>query len=365
MIHDEDGTEVTLRLTQGVPFRVYTLANPPRLVLDFAEVNFADLSADEILPEPGAVQAVRFGALRPGWSRMIADMAEPMLPQDIGLNSGEGFVQISMRLEAVDQDAFLAASGAPSDAAWAEEPSDDPIKSKDDNMFTVVLDAGHGGIDPGAERGGLVEKVIVLDFARELRDMLRRAGLNVEMTRDSDVFVALEARTALAHRVSGDVFVSIHADVITEGQAEGATVYTLSERASDAASAELAARHNRSDLLAGVDLTGTDDEVTSVLLDLTRRETQPRSDDLARTIIEGMAKAGGPMNNKPWRTAGFSVLKSADIPSVLVEIGFLSSERDRKNLADPIWRSVIAAGLADAILAWRDADAARAGLVRQ
>jgi N-acetylmuramoyl-L-alanine amidase len=187
----------------------------------------------------------------------------------------------------------------------------------------------------------------------------------VVMTRDDDVFVALESRVAIAHLARADIFISLHADSLSQGGAKGATVYTLSDEASDAATAHLAERHNRSDIIAGADLTGSDDQVAGILLDLARQETEPRSDDLARVLIEGMAAAGGPMNRRPLRRAGFSVLKSADIPSVLVEVGFLSSDRDLKNLRDPIWRSVMINAMADAILNWRDQDAARAPLVRQ
>jgi N-acetylmuramoyl-L-alanine amidase len=228
-----------------------------------------------------------------------------------------------------------------------------------------VLDPGHGGVDPGAERDGVNEKQLMLSFAQTLADALRRAGAEVVLTREEDVFVALETRVAIAHQVQGDLFISLHADILTQGGAKGATVYTLSDEASDAATEHLAARHNRSDIIAGADLTGSDDQVAQVLLDLARQETGPRSAALAMTLAEGMASVGGPMNRHPLREAGFSVLKSADIPSVLIEIGFLSSDRDLANISDPVWRQGMAQGMAQAVLAWRDADAARAGLVRQ
>ncbi len=185
------------------------------------------------------------------------------------------------------------------------------------------------------------------------------------MTRDEDIFVPLETRVAIAHQAQADIFISLHADNLRQGGAKGATVYVLSKEASDAATAHLAARHNRSDIIAGADLTGSDDEVAGILLDLARQETEPRSLSLANTLIAGMTEAGGPMNRKPLRKAGFSVLKSADIPSVLVEVGFLSSDRDLKNLRDPVWRNTMVTGIAKAILTWRDTDAARAPLVRQ
>jgi len=358
--------QVQLALTQGVPFRVYTLAEPPRLVVDFREVDFAALDPAQMLPEPGLVSAVRFGAFQPGWSRMVADLAEHATPRDVGMkiDAASGAAVLELTLSPVNAEVFAQSTGAPT-TGFAPATTVPVPAARDEAAFVVMLDPGHGGIDPGAEREGLVEKEIALDFARVVRDMLRREGIAVEMTRDADVFVSLEGRTAQAHQANASLFVSLHADALSQGGAQGATVYTLSEEASDTASALLAERHDRSDILAGVDLSGADDGVTWLLLDLARRETEPRSRALAEAIIDGMAQSGGPMNRKPWRKAGFSVLKSADIPSVLVEIGFLSSARDRKNLADPVWRGVIASGIVDAIVAWRDEDAARKHLVRQ
>jgi len=368
----EDGwfgrTDIALHLSQGVPFRVFTLDDPARLVVDFREVDFDGLRAADFLRASTRISAVRFGAFQPGWSRLVADLAEPALPREIGMpadpNTGRATLEIA--LKTVSAEAFAAASGAPSDPNWTPaflRAAPPPPAGAD--RFTVVLDPGHGGVDPGAERDGVNEKQLMLSFAQTLADALRRAGAEVVLTREEDVFVALETRVAIAHQVQGDLFISLHADILTQGGAKGATVYTLSDEASDAATEHLAARHNRSDIIAGADLTGSDDQVAQVLLDLARQETGPRSAALAMTLAEGMASVGGPMNRHPLREAGFSVLKSADIPSVLIEIGFLSSDRDLANISDPVWRQGMAQGMAQAVLAWRDADAARAGLVRQ
>lgn len=361
-------TDLALHLSQGVPFRVFTLDSPARLVVDFREVDFEGLRAADFLQNSKHIAQVRFGAFQHGWSRLVADLAEPMLPDEIGMpvdpNSGRAVLEIS--LKSATPEAFAARAGAPVDPNWMpaflrEAPP--PVPGAD--RFTVVLDPGHGGIDPGAERDGVNEKQLMLSFARTLAEVLRRAGVEVVMTRDEDIFVALETRVAIAHQSQGDLFISLHADILSQGGARGATVYTLSDEASDAATEHLAARHNRADIIAGADLTGSDDQVAQVLLDLARQETGPRSAALAMTLAEAMAGAGGPMNRRPLREAGFSVLKSADIPSVLVEIGFLSSDRDLANLKDPVWRQGMAQGIAQGVLAWRDADAARAALVRQ
>ncbi|MFD2741294.1 N-acetylmuramoyl-L-alanine amidase [Sulfitobacter aestuarii] len=361
-------SSLRIALSQGVPFRVFLLDEPARLVVDFREADWTGIAAGDLLAEPGRVRAVRFGAFQPGWSRLVADLAEPMLPQEIGMpvaEDGSG-AMLEIDLKPVDAEEFAAAAGTPRDPDWTVALTAPPRKAAPgEERFVVVLDAGHGGIDPGAEREGVAEKDLMLSFARALRDALLRAGVEVVLTRDDDIFVALETRVALAHQAEGDVFISLHADSLDQGGANGATIYALSDEASDAATAHLAARHNRSDIIAGADLTGSDDQVAGILLDLARQETEPRSTALAQTLVEAMTAAGGPMNRRPLRKAGFSVLKSADIPSVLVEVGFLSSKRDLANLRDPIWRAGMVGAMAEALLAWRDEDSARKPLIRQ
>lgn len=359
-------TTLNVGLSQGVPFRVFLLDEPARLVIDFREADWAGVAPETVLAEPGRVAEVRFGAFQPGWSRLVADLSVPMIPRQIGMpvDVSSGQAQLQITLKEASPEEFAKAAGAPVDPAWTAALTQPAVKP-DDGTFTVVLDPGHGGIDPGAEREGINEKQLMLSFARELQEALRRSGVEALLTRDEDVFVALERRVAIAHQVEADLFISLHADSLTQGGAKGATVYTLSEEASDAATEHLAARHNRADIIAGADLTGSDDQVTSVLLDLARQETEPRSATLAQALVDGMTAAGGPMNRRPLRNAGFSVLKSADIPSVLVEVGFLSSDRDLANVRDPVWRSVMVNAMADAILTWRDQDAARRALVRQ
>ena len=361
-------TDLTLQLSQGVPFRVFTLDDPPRLVVDFREVDFRGLRAADLIDDGGRIDAVRFGAFQPGWSRLVADLTEPMVPREIGMpvDTNTGRATLEIMLKTVGAEEFSVAAGTPVDPNWTPAFLTAPKPEwTGEDRFVVVLDPGHGGIDPGAERDEVNEKILMLSFAQTTAETLRRMDVDVVLTREADVFVTLQTRVAIAHQVEADLFISLHADNLRQGGAKGATIYTLSDEASDAATEHLAARHNRSDIIAGADLTGSDDQVAQVLLDLARQETGPRSSALAMTLAEGMAAAGGPMNRRPLREAGFSVLKSADIPSVLVEIGFLSSDRDLANLADPVWRRGMAQGMAQAILKWRDSDAARKALVRQ
>ena len=361
------GTRLTLALSQGVPFRVFVLDNPARLVADFREVDFAGVTAEALRGESARISGLRFGTFKPGWSRLVADLTEPMLPVEIAMpvDQSSGQARMTILLEAVGAEAFAARAGAPVNPDWAVQTAVPPPIS-DDDSFVVVIDPGHGGVDPGAVRDSTTENELMLGIAVALRDALRRAGgVEVVLTRERDEFVSLTGRVALAHQVGADAFISLHADSLSQGQARGATVYSLSDEASDVASAQLAAQHDRSDIIAGVDLSGTDDQVASVLMDLARVETMPRTHDLATALMDSINAAGGPMNKRPRREASFSVLKSADIPSVLVEVGFLSDNRDLANLRDPVWRAVMVEAMATGILAWRDTDLARAPLVRQ
>jgi N-acetylmuramoyl-L-alanine amidase len=223
----------------------------------------------------------------------------------------------------------------------------------------VVLDPGHGGIDPGAERDGQSEANLMLLFAREFQEVLRRdARFEVVMTRNDDSFVPLEARISIARHVAADIFLSLHADALSEGEAVGATIYTLSDEASDEASATLAARHDRDDLLAGVDLTAQDDLVATVLMDMARNETEPRTDRLAKALVQAIKAADLKMHRYPHQRAGFSVLKSPEIPSVLIELGFLSSARDLARLQDAGWRAKMAEALRQALINWSDQEVA-------
>ncbi|WP_295314072.1 N-acetylmuramoyl-L-alanine amidase [Roseobacter sp.] len=360
-------TGFQVSLSRGVPYRVFTLDNPARLVIDFRETDWTGVRAGDLQKGSDLLQEIRFGVYQPGWSRLVASLAEPALPRDIGMaiDPGTGRAMLQMTFHPTTAEEFAAAAGVPDTALWPREDVASSVAPKSDDRFVVAVDPGHGGIDPGAERDGVTEKELMLEFAFELREVLDAAGVRVALTRDRDVFVSLNARVARAHQARADVFLSLHADALEQGGAHGATVYVLSEEASDKASGQLAARHNRADIIAGADLTGSDDQVAGILLDLARQETEPRTDALAALLIRGMTRAGGPMNSRPLRRAGFSVLKSADIPSVLIEVGFLSSARDLENLRRPEWRAQMVGALAESLLEWRAQDLARRALLRQ
>lgn len=363
------GLSVELALTQGVPYRVYTLDQPRRLVMDFREIDWTNVSS-EVLLNANRASDVRFGAFRPGWSRMVIDLAEPLLPDaiEMQIDPATSKARLSVSLSETSAQDFAARSGAPFDPRWDLPPPAEVAKAqkRGDGPLVVVLDPGHGGIDPGAERDGLKEKHLILKFAKELKEVLVRSGrFDVVLTREDDSFVSLERRIAIAHEAGAHVFISLHADALSEGNAHGATVHLLRDSASDEASQQLAERHDRDDILSGVDLSGQDDVVAGILMDLARQETKPRSEQLAQSLVQGLRAARTPVNNKPIRYASFSVLKSADIPSILLEIGFMSSERDLKNLQDKNWRLNTSVAIRDALRAWMDADANLRELVRR
>ncbi len=352
-----DGVEVALALTQAVPYRIFTLDAPMRVVVDFREVAFdANLDA---LDQSNKVAAVAGGAFRPGWSRLVIELAEPMAVETAGLETdlNEGDAVVRLELAAVSEEAFAAGAGSPDTQdviAQAVQP--------DDGRMVVVLDPGHGGVDPGAQRDGHDEADLMLQFAIELKEALLRGGVDeVVMTRTDDSFVSLPARVSIARKAGADAFISLHADALAEGRATGTTIYTLSEEASDKASAILAERQDRQDILAGVDLRAQDDQIATVLMDLARLETAPRTEMLASQLVIGLRNRLGKLHKRPRLKAGFSVLKAPDIPSVLIELGFMSSASDLDNLMDPVWRSQAAEGIVEAIDTWSLEEAARAG----
>jgi N-acetylmuramoyl-L-alanine amidase len=352
---DGQGLKITLALSQPVPWRVRVKADPPRLVLDFREVDFTGLSS---LTVPPGVADLRAGSFRPGWSRLVLELAGPMLVSSAGMQT-DGATSVTVQLQPATPAAFAAEAGLPEPPDWALPAvvALPALAKHPGGPVVVVLDPGHGGIDPGAESGDQNEKTIVLAFGLELRDILRRDGFDVVMTRQDDTFVPLETRTSIARAAGADVFLSLHADALPEGDAVGATVYTLAAEATDAASQALAERHDRDDLLAGLDLSQQDDLVAQVLMDMARTETAPRTDRLADALVTAIKAAGLKMHRHPHQEAGFSVLKSPDIPSVLLELGFLSSDRDRTRLTDADWRKSMEGAIVAALQAWAAGEA--------
>jgi N-acetylmuramoyl-L-alanine amidase len=363
------GGDVTLRLglSQPVPFRVFALGDPWRIIVDFREVlwdgvppAFADL--------PG-ISGVEVGAaFEPGWSRMVLTLEAPMVPGVAAMvvDDVSGEAVVTLALQPSREAAFGEIAGLPDGIASGVVPQAPDTPRQAGARPVLVLDPGHGGVDPGAVRGDHTEADLVLTFARELAEALRRTGrVDVVLTREADVFVPLPTRVTLARAAGASALISVHADALAEGRARGATLYTLSETASDAASAALAEQHDRADMLQGIDLSASDDVVAGVLMDLARVETAPRADALADGLVTAIGEAGLRLHRRPRGEAGFTVLRAADIPSVLLEIGFMSDEGDLENILDATWRARMQEAIIAGILDWADTDAMRATLLRQ
>lgn len=362
-----EALEVTLSLSQPVPWRLRFADEPRRLILDFREVDWSGIRS--LRQDSIRVAGLRAGSFRPGWSRLVLQLKAPLTVDSAVMDTGAAGQAATVRLRLIPSTpaAFAAEAARPEPPEWALPKAADlpPPVTRGTGALTVVIDPGHGGIDPGAERDGYTEAQLMLTFARELKELLvRDGGFNVVMTRDEDVFVPLETRISIARAAGAHVFLSLHADALAEGEAVGATIYTLDEEASDEAARALAERHDRDDLLAGIDLTEQDDLVATVLMDMARTETRPRTDRLALKLRESISGSGLKMHRHPIQQAGFSVLKSPDIPSILLELGFLSSASDLERLIDAEWRATMARAIRDALLSWAAEDAAISNLRR-
>ena len=341
-------TKLTITLSKPVEARAFVMERPDRAVIDLPEVNF-QLGPEAGRRREGLVQSFRYGLFAPGRSRIVVDLAGPASVGAIetATRSRDGAVLLTIPFQRVEREAFRKAAAA-SDPAPAPKAV---VREAADQRPLVMIDAGHGGTDPGAiAAGGVFEKDIVFGFAQSLAAKLEESGrYRVRMTRDRDVFVPLAERVRLAREARADLFVSIHADSISSApQVRGATIYTGSEKATDAESAKLAERENRADAAAGAEASEGPPEIADILQELTLRETRGFSSGFARTLM-GQLNPVMEMSTKPHREAGFRVLRSPDVPSVLVELGYLSSKRDLEMLQSPEWRAGVTGSMAKAI----------------
>ncbi|WP_412535252.1 N-acetylmuramoyl-L-alanine amidase [Mesorhizobium sp. BAC0120] len=342
----------------------FLLRGPHRLVIDLPETSFV-IDPTSLSPR-GLIKNVRFGALDQGKSRLILTAKGPFSVDKVDVMPEEGGQGYRLVAD------ISAASDRKFDQALADQSLTTASTDKGDRLgkpvalpakrFTVVIDAGHGGIDGGAEgASGTVEKAITLSFAQELQKQLAGTGkYDVFMTRDTDVFLPLDERVRIARQHEADLFISIHADTISLKGIRGATVYTVSDKASDAEAQATADRENLSDTLAGIDIKQENHEVSDILVDLIRRETHTFSVRFARALVEELSPAVELINH-PHRSAGFRVLKAPDVPSVLVELGYLSNPKDETQLRDPDWRSRAADRIASAIAAFAATKTATGG----
>jgi N-acetylmuramoyl-L-alanine amidase len=349
-------TRFVMDLSRKIDIATFTLADPYRVVVDLPQVSFK-LPPHVGEQGRGLIKAFRYGLIMEGGSRIVLDVSGPVrVGKAFTLAAGDGQpARLVLDLAQTDRESFLRNIELQSHTTPhipVQRSASVPDNSGDPRPL-IVLDPGHGGIDSGTKsyNGKVDEKDVVLAFGLELRKVLEESGkYRVAMTRAGDTFVPLQERVRFARQHKASLFISIHADSVprSEGQAEGASVYTLSEHASDAEAAKLAEKENKSDIIAGVDLNAQPDDVASILIDLAQRETKTFSVQFARTLVHDI-KPEAPLHLHPVKAAGFVVLKAPDVPSVLVELGYMTTPSDLRHLVSPEWRARTARAMAQAI----------------
>jgi N-acetylmuramoyl-L-alanine amidase len=352
---DEARTRVVIDFEEKPDFSVHYIDSPQRVVVDLPATAFGFPRED--LAARGLFEDIRYGAMDEESARIVLTAERPVQLSLAEVQQGEnGEFRLVLDAEMTTPDVFAKLVGQQAWQGGTGQMPDEVASQADDGSFVVAVDAGHGGIDTGAI-GAVTktpEKAITLAFAQALAERLAdRPGVRAVLTRNGDSFLSLSERVTLARQAGADLFLSLHADTLSQKDIRGATVYTLSDRASDRMAENLAARENLSDQLAGVSLKDEPPEVADILLDLTRRETQVLSVTLANNVIQSFEGQVGLINNAH-RYAGFQVLRAPDIPSVLLELGFLSNPEDEKLLADEKWRAKVSDLLVDAVLRYRD-----------
>jgi N-acetylmuramoyl-L-alanine amidase len=349
---DESQTRFVMDLSRKIDLRAFTLADPYRVVLDIPQVVF-QLPPKAGEAGRGLIKAFRFGLVMQGGSRLVFDLAKPArIDKAFVVDATDGVpARLVLDLAATDRAGFLRKIAVEPSRADVPRAKEAEAKSGDPRPL-VALDPGHGGIDTGTKGpGGVEEKDIVLDFAKRLRDRVEKAGkYRVLLTRTDDTFVPLADRVRMARDAGAALFVSIHADSLPhgEGDAQGASVYTLSETATDSEAARLAEKENRADVIAGVDLKSEPDDVAGILLDLAERETKSMSIQFAHRLV-GDLRSATRLHKTPLKSAGFRVLRAPDVPSVLVELGYVSNHEDLQSLLSDTWRNRTADSIAQAI----------------
>lgn len=364
-----------LNLSDAVPVHAFLVENPRRLIIDLPEMRFK-AKTPHFRGREALITAFRYGLFAAGQSRIVMDVSGPVrivdarVVPDLG---GQKSARLMVDMAVTDEATFHAAvageearnqslqSAAPQAVMRATLPAADTVpapaqpapRTAEDKRPLIMLDPGHGGPDSGAMgEDGVEEKDVVFSFASVLKARLEATGrYRVQMTRNLDVFVPLEERTRMARAAGANLFLSIHADTLSDtGAVSGATVYTVSDKASDAEAARVAAHENQADMAGGLAVAEQPAEVADILFDLTRRETRAYAHVFSQSLIA--AWKSGPflsLNKNPQRSAGFVVLKAPDVPSVLLELGYLSSPKDEKDLVSPDWRDKATASVVHAV----------------
>lgn len=354
-----DKHRIVLDLSSVADYRAFMLGDPYRLVIDLPDFEWEAGRLSGLAPL--GITNVRQGNVKPGISRVVFDLEKPavirsafLLPQQ-GERPNRLVLDYSFTSETTynrEKSKILGTLNVEQAIAQQEAryagaaPPLTKRKTKREKPL-IVIDPGHGGVDPGAiGANGVFEKNVTLALSKELKKQLESTGkYRVMLTREKDIFIKLHHRVAFARKHEADLFISVHADSLKRSNVRGASVYTLSETASDKQTARLAARENKADLIAGIDLNVEDDDVANILLNLSMRDTMNQSKFFANTLVDRLNSGGIQILENPHRYAGFAVLKAPDIPSVLVEAGFLSNRREANLLTQPNHRRKIALSL--------------------
>ncbi len=357
---DAAATTFVLGLSAGVRAEIFTLANPYRVVVDLPDVAF-HLPDGTGQKGKGLISAYRYGLLAEGKARVVIDATGPVIIKRAQMTAKGGHaVDLVVDLAPTSVKSFGSGTGADRTAkaavGTADPPRAAPVLKKDRLKPIILIDAGHGGIDPGAASlANLREKTVVLAVAHALREQLGASGrYDVKMTRSTDVFISLDQRLKMSRDLDADLFISLHADSIAQkGFAKtvrGATVYTLSEQASDEEARRMAEKENNSDAIAGLQTAKFEEEgeVRNILIDLLKRETSNFAADFSNTLVKRLGTSIS-LSGRPQRSAAFKVLRQADTPSVLVELGYMSNPEDEKLLNSSVWQRRVAAAIGTAV----------------
>ena len=364
----EEHTRVVVEFTEAVDYKLFTLSSPYRAVIDLPETNW---DIPDTIQDKGLVSGVRFGSFKPGQGRIVVDLRGPvnvhkhfLLPPTVAIKNHRlvidfepatiaTFRQMKPAVTQTQTTSIPAPDFQPTPtpqtqfSAPAGEFTPKPRPRK--TLKIIVIDPGHGGLDPGALGTRSREKDIVLAFSKELvRQLKATRRYDVYLTRSSDIYIPLRQRVQIARNRNADLFISIHADAIKKKNIRGLSVYTLSEKASDREAAALAKKENQSDIIAGVDFGDQLPEVTNILIDLAQRDTKNASVKFAESLISSV-RGKTLLLDRTHRFAGFRVLKAPDVPSVLVELGFITNRTDEKQLSSSKWRRRVTTGMVEAI----------------
>ena len=356
----QDRTRLVIELSDPVNLRTFALANPDRVVIDMPEVTWR-LGAP---PRPsgfGAVKSYRYGQFRAGNSRMVIDLNQPVTVSDaLVLPPSAGFgYRVVIDLFPTTRPKFDSLAGWPADLKKRESDAEklaaliaaqEAPPARGSGKKIIVLDPGHGGLDSGTIGvNGLMEKDLALAEGLKLRRLLQARGYTVFMTRDNDTFIPLRQRVAIARADKADLFIALHADSNPDADTTGTSIYTLNDGRSDREASALARRENQSDVIAGVDLSGDNNPVAPILINLAQRDTRNKSSEFATNALKSISQVTELLAHSPHRSASLAVLVAPDVPAVLIELGYLSNHGDAAQMNTDAWRSKVANAIADAV----------------